>query len=94
MASKWTQSRRFDRDGIAVVFEPEAHVPGFGHRVVIVVGGQFVARDWLGDTFRPSAKTAEYFATKHAANIAHRLSMTAAYQQPALPPAPFAGHRR
>ncbi len=50
-----------DKNGNTVVFAKCCSVPGFTHRVLI----NRRAVDWLSNEYKPSAKTAEYFFTKH-----------------------------
>lgn len=56
----------YKAEGWEVRFVPVENVPGYTHRVLISFEGQQIARDWLGDTHKPSAKTALYYVQKHA----------------------------
>jgi hypothetical protein len=49
-------------DGTVIQFRCIDDMPGFSHRVTV----DGVAKDWLSNECKPSAKVAEYFYGKHA----------------------------
>lgn len=67
-AHGWTRTvvHSFARGGLTVRFEPLGKsVPGFTHRVLLIRERTLVAKDWLGEGFRPSARVAAFYAEKH-----------------------------
>lgn len=60
-------------DKYIVKFVDVDNVPGWNYKVFIYVKHdgkvKFIAKDWLGNDFRPSAKNASYYIEKHTQNL-------------------------
>ena len=56
----------YETDATTVRFAPTDRVPGFTHRVQVIDNATraVVGVGWLGTGFRPSPKTAKFFAEK------------------------------
>jgi hypothetical protein len=65
--AKFTKVTEFRADDVTVSFVPTSDVPGFSHRVLLLNSAtrSLVARDWLSVDATSSAKTAQYFYSKH-----------------------------
>jgi len=70
----FTKITKYEADnGASVVFEPVANVPGFSHRVLLIVKGKLVAKDFLGNDFNVAEKHAKYYYEKHLRSIEEAL---------------------